>query len=254
MNEIATVFESHRMRLFSIAYRMVGTRCDADDIVQDAYLRWHQAPIQEIRSPIAFLITITTRLCLDHLRLRKEGRDPHLVPWDVQAHPDEMSPSPEAQHEFVENVSIAFLTVLDNLGADERTVFLLHDVFDFGYAEIAEIVGKSEAACRQIIHRARPRIKGARPRLSVTVASRERLLQKFLHAAESGDREAVMKLLSERTECRTASDAKVSAAGNRHAAVAHEDGECEGHRSPTAAPSRAHRQRRTAESSAPHGQ
>jgi RNA polymerase sigma-70 factor (ECF subfamily) len=202
-DERADAFESHRARLFGIACRMLGTRSDADDIVQEAYLRWHQAAAQEVRSPIALLITITTRLCLDRLRDLKDQREQFAGPWLPEPIVEELAPSPEAQREYGDEISVALVTVLERLGTEERVVFLLHDVFDYGYPEIAEIIGKSEAACRQMIHRARPRVRDARPRYSVTAVSRQRLLERFLAAAGSRDREAVMMLLSEEVEYRT---------------------------------------------------
>jgi len=211
-DERADVFESHRARLYGIACRMLGTRSDADDIVQDAYMRWHQATVQEIRSPIAFLITITTRLCLDRLRDMKDQRAQSVGPWLPELIVEELAPSPEAQRELGDEISLAFVTVLERLSPEERVVFLLHDVFDYGYPEVAEVVGKTQAACRQMIHRARPRVRDARPRYSVTAASRQRLLERFLAAAGSQDREAVMKLLSEEVEYRT-NVARKAAAG-----------------------------------------
>lgn len=202
-DERAVVFEAHRARLFGIACRMLGTRSDADDIVQDAYLRWHQAIVEDIRSPIAFLITITTRLCLDRLRDLKGQREQSVDPWFPEFPAEELAPSPEAQLEFGEEISVAFITVLERLGPEERVVFLLHEVFDYSYPEVAEIIGKSEAACRQVVHRARPRVRDARPRYAVTAASRQRLLERFLTAAGSQDREAVIKLLSEDVEYST---------------------------------------------------
>lgn len=206
MDERARIFHSHRARLLGIAWRMLGARSDADDIVQEAYLRWHQVAMQDIRSPIAFLITITTRLCLDRLRVLKEERERYIGPSLPEPIIEDLAPSPEAQRELGDEISIAFLTVLERLGPEERTVFLQHDVFDYGYPEIAEIVGKSEAACRQMVHRARLRVRGAQARYSVTAQSRERLLERFLAAACSRDREAVMKLLSEEVEYRADSD------------------------------------------------
>lgn len=197
MNEITTVFETHRARLYAIALRMLGARCEADDVMQDAYLRWHHAASREIRSPAAFLVTITTRLCLDRLRRMKEERDQYVDPMSCEHLLEDPARTPETQREHEDNISIAFVTVLERLGIDERMAFLLHDVFDYGYPEIAEIVGKTEAACRQMVHRARPRVRDAKPRYAVTAASRQRLLQKFVAAAGADDREAVMKLLSE---------------------------------------------------------
>ena len=198
MSGAAEVFESHRLRLFGVAYRMLGTRTDAEDILQDAYLRWHQSGTKDIKSPVAFLVTITTRLCLDRLRQLKEERDQYVGPWLPEPIVHELSP--ELQLELADEVSVAFLAVLERLGPEERAAFLLHEVFDYDYPEVAQMIGKSELACRQMIHRARPRVREARPRFSVTVESRERILAKFIAAVSSGDRKAVMALLAEEVE------------------------------------------------------
>ncbi|HJY87651.1 MAG TPA: sigma-70 family RNA polymerase sigma factor, partial [Candidatus Acidoferrales bacterium] len=187
----AQVFEQHRSRLFGLAYRMLGMRCEAEEVVQDAYLRWHQAASSETQCPVAFLVTITTRICLDRLRELKQSREQYFGPWLPEPIVEDEAPSPEAQHELAEDVSIAFLAVLERLAPEERAVFLLHEVFDYDYDEVAEMVGKSEAACRQIVCRARPRVRESRARYVVTVESRERLLKKFFAAVTSGDRKAV---------------------------------------------------------------
>jgi RNA polymerase sigma-70 factor (ECF subfamily) len=179
---------------------MLGTRSDAEDVVQDVYLRWHQSATKDIQSPVAFLVTITTRLCLDRLRELKQEREQYIRPWLPEPIVDEHVPSPEMQCELADEVSVAFLAVLERLGPEERAAFLLHEVFDYDYPEVAQMVGKSEPACRQMIHRAGPRVRESRPRFAVTVESRDRLLEKFLAAAGSGDRKAVMALLAEEVE------------------------------------------------------
>src|SRR5262245_14446433 len=122
------VFQSHRPRLFGIAYRMLGTRADAEDVLQDAYLRWHEAAESEIESPIGFLITVTTRLCLDRLRQSKREREQHTGPW-LSVPMEDYVPSPEEQGETAEEVSAAFLAVLERLGSQERAAFMLREVF-----------------------------------------------------------------------------------------------------------------------------
>jgi RNA polymerase sigma-70 factor (ECF subfamily) len=208
----ADVFEQHRSRLFGVAYRMLGMRSDAEEVVQDVYLRWHQAASTDIQSPLAFLITVTTRVCLDRLRELKQSREQYVGPWLPEPIVEDEIPSPEAQHELAEDVSIAFLAVLERLGPEERAVFLLREVFDYDYHEVAEMVGKSEAACRQMVHRARPRVRESRARYVVAVESRERLLKKFFAAVESGDRKAVMALLAEDVEYMADGGGKVIAA------------------------------------------
>jgi len=200
MNAPAEVFESHRPRLFGIAYRMLGSRTDAEDLLQDAYLRWHESNRTTIQSAIAFLVTVTTRLCIDRLRDLKQERACYGGPWLPEPIADDHIPSPEMQREFADDVSIAFLAVLERLGAEERAAFLLHDVFDYDYPEVAQTLGKTETACRQLIHRARARLREPRARFRVSTESHERLLEKFLVATASGSRQAVMALLAEEVE------------------------------------------------------
>jgi RNA polymerase sigma-70 factor (ECF subfamily) len=191
---------------------MLGSRAEAEDLLQDAYLRWHQCHTEDIQSPIAFLITITTRLCLDRLRELKEEREHYVGPWLPEPIVDDDIRSPEMQLELADEVSVAFLAVLERLGPEERAAFLLHEVFDYDYPEVAQMLGKSAPACRQMIHRARLRVCESRPRFSVTAESRERLLEKFLAAAGTGDRKAVMALLAEEVEYRADGGGKVVAA------------------------------------------
>lgn len=194
-------FVAHRARLLRIAHRMLGSRAEAEDVVQDVYLRWHQSAKGDIESPIAFLVTITTRLCLDRLRELKRQHTEHLDPWASDCVVEDHMPSPEMQLEFSEEVSMAFLAVLERLGPDERAAFLLHDVLDYDYAEIGRVLGKTKSACRQVIHRARERLRDSRARFSVTRASSERVVKRFLAAMGAGDREAVLALIAEELEC-----------------------------------------------------
>jgi RNA polymerase sigma-70 factor (ECF subfamily) len=179
---------------------MLGSRADAEDLLQDVYLRWHQSATHDIQSPVAFLVTITTRLCLDRLRALKQQRAQYVSPWLPEPIVDDHMPSPEMQLQLADDVSVGFLAVLERLGPEERAAFLLHDVFDYDYREVAQVLGKTEPSCRQMIHRARARVRDSRPRLAVTPESRERLLKKFLAAIGTGDRQAVMALLAEKVE------------------------------------------------------
>jgi RNA polymerase sigma-70 factor (ECF subfamily) len=196
-NAAAATFESHRPRLLKVAYRMLANRADAEDVVQDAYLRWHDAAVNDVESPLGYLISVTTRLCLDRLRQEKREREQEAPPWVPQPMVDDHVHSPERQGEIAEEVSVAFFAVVERLAPDERAVFLLREVFDYDYAEVAKTLGKTESGCRQVIHRARSRVRDPRARCSVTAESRQRLLEKFLVAAHTGDRNAVMALLAE---------------------------------------------------------
>jgi len=204
MTATTEVFELHRSRLFGIARRMLGSGSEAEDLLQDAYLRWHESKPVNIQSAVAFLVSVTTRLCLDRLRKRKQERardvveasfSHDLVPGSHSA------PSPEVQRECSEEVSLALAAVFDRLGREERAAFLLHDVFDYDYPELARILGKKEPACRQTVHRARKRVRESPPRFTVMTASRERMLGKLLAAVKSGDRQTVLALVTEGGVC-----------------------------------------------------
>src|SRR5438105_2153579 len=142
-------FDEYRPLLFSIAYRMLGSVMDAEDVVQDAFLRWQGASQAEIESPKAYLSTIVTRLCLDHLRSARVQREQYVGPWLPEPLMTEQAPDAAETNALHESLSMAFLVLLESLTPLERAVFLLHDVFAYDYAEIARIVGKSEANCRQ---------------------------------------------------------------------------------------------------------
>ncbi|HEY6515199.1 MAG TPA: RNA polymerase sigma-70 factor [Steroidobacteraceae bacterium] len=191
-------FERHRPRLFGIAYRMLGSRSDAEDVLQDAYLRWHRGASEELRSPEAWLVTTVTRLCIDRLRAARTEREQYVGPWLPEPLIGDAAPAADARAELSSSLSIAFLVVLEQLQPDERAAFLLHEVFDTEYAEIAEILGKSEAACRQIVSRARKRVRGRRPRAQVTDAARRSILERFASAIQSQDKSALLELVAEK--------------------------------------------------------
>jgi RNA polymerase sigma-70 factor, ECF subfamily len=191
-------FERHRPRLFGIAYRMLGSRSDAEDILQDAYLRWHRGASAELRSPEAWLVTMVSRLCIDRLRAARAERVRYVGPWLPEPLLGDTAPAADARAELSSSLSIAFLVVLEQLEPDERAAFLLHEVFDTEYAEIAEILGKSPAACRQIVSRARKRVHGRRPRAQVTDAARRGVLERFAHAIRAQDKAALLELVAEK--------------------------------------------------------
>jgi RNA polymerase sigma-70 factor, ECF subfamily len=191
------IFEQHRPRLFGISYRMLGSRADAEDVLQEAYLRWHRASMDEIRSPEAWLVTATTRLCIDRLRLAKEAREVYVGPWLPEPLVHDASPPADSQLDVASSLSIAFLVVLERLAPEERAAFLLHEVFDSDYAEIAQVLGKSEAACRQIVSRARKRVRENRPRMQVSEEARRGLLDRFVNAVQTQDKDALLALFAE---------------------------------------------------------
>jgi len=193
----AAIFRQHKTRLFGIAYRMLGTRDDAEDILQEAYLRWHQAGAEEIETPEAWLVTVVTRLSIDRLRKASNVRETYIGPWLPEPLIISDAPSPEEELEFASNLSLAFMVLLERLSPVERAAFLLHDIFDCDYADIARIVGKSETASRQIIHRARKRVRADKPRFEIDEKERENLIKKFSAASIAGDEQTLLALFSD---------------------------------------------------------
>ena len=191
-------YAEFRPLMFSIAYRMTGSISDAEDIVQEAFLRLTRA-LQDgtsIDSPKAFLATVTTRLAISHLRSARVRRESYVGAWlpePLLADPD---PDPAERAEMSDSLSMAFLVLLESLAPAERAVFLLREVFGYGYGEIAEAVGKTEAACRQIFTRARRRIDDGRPRFETSRAEGEELTSLFLAAASGGDMTSLLERLA----------------------------------------------------------
>ena len=190
------VFEELRRRLFGIAYRMIGTTADAEDIVQEAYLRWHQADTQEIRSAEAWLVSVVTRLSIDKLRKASVEREKYTGPWLPEPLIISTSPTPEEELETRSNLSMAFMVLLERLTPVERAAFLLHDVFDCAYPLIANILRKSEAACRQVVHRARQRVRTEQSRFKASDADRRSLINQFMAAADAGDDVTLLSLFA----------------------------------------------------------
>jgi RNA polymerase sigma-70 factor (ECF subfamily) len=192
----STAFEAVKPRLFGLAYRMLGSRAEAEDVVQEAYLRWHQADETIIRNSEAWLVTTATRLAIDRLRALKAEREAYVGPWLPEPLIGSPPPPPDRDVELSSDLSIAFLVLLERLAPEERAAFLLHDVFDCGYAEIAGLLGKSEAASRQIVHRARGRVRGEQQRFHTTEAARVRMLKTFVAAVEARDEQTLLQLLA----------------------------------------------------------
>jgi RNA polymerase sigma-70 factor (TIGR02957 family) len=188
------LFVTHRGLLFTVAYEMLGSAVDAEDVVQETWLRWADVDHAEVRDPRAYLIRIVTRQSLNRLRSVSRRREEYVGEWL----PEPLVTSPDAAEdvELAENVSIAMLTVLETLGPDERAVFVLHEVFETPYNEIAEVVGKTPAAVRQIAHRAREHVAARRPRMQVDRAQQEATLEKFLAAISSGDLQELLDVLA----------------------------------------------------------
>ena len=195
----AETYEDLRPLLFSIAYRMLGSVAEAEDIVQEAFLRYHALEdASEIDSPRAYLSTVTTRLAIDHLRSARMRRESYIGEWLPEPLlTDDNAPDGARYVEDADSLSMAFLLVLERLSPVERAVFLLHDVFDYGYDEVAKIVDKSEANCRQLAVRARRHIEEHKPRFEASREQREQLADRFFEAVGEGDMGGLVKLLAD---------------------------------------------------------
>ena len=193
----APTFDALRPRLFGIAYRMLGVRADAEDVLQDAWLRWREADHASLQSAEAWLVTVVTRLAIDRLRAAKTEREAYVGAWLPEPIVQLDERTPESLAEFAGDVSVAFLHVLERLGPEERAAFLLRQVFDYDYGEVAEMLGKREPAVRQMVHRAAERVRQERPRFSVPAEQHRDLLIKFIAAAHSGQRTAIRALLAD---------------------------------------------------------
>lgn len=200
------VFQQTRPKLFGIAYRMLGSVAEAEDIVQEAYLRYRDAGA--VQSPEPFLRKVVIRLCLDHLKSAQVQRESYVGPWL----PAPVLTDPFDQASDHESISIAFMLLLERLSPEERAVFLLRDVFDYEYGEIAAIVGKSEDACRQIFSRARKHLTDNRPRFRASADTHRQMLGQFIQAVQIGELDGLKNLLSEAIELRSDGGGKASAA------------------------------------------
>jgi RNA polymerase sigma-70 factor, ECF subfamily len=187
-------FVAHRSLLFTVAYELLGSAADADDVVQETWLRWAGADRTAVRDPRAYLVRIVTRQALNRLRTLARRREDYVGEWL----PEPLLTSPDVAEdvELAESVSIAMLTVLETLGPTERAVLVLHEVFDVPYEEIAEAVGRSAPAVRQIAHRARQHVAARRPRMVVSRAEQQQVVQRFLAALTAGDLQSLMDVLA----------------------------------------------------------
>jgi len=190
-------FEEHRALLFSVAYRMLGSVAEAEDVLQETFIRWQRARSsgEEIRSPKAFLVTVASRLCINHLESARSRREEYVGEWL----PEPLVTQEEGtgrRIEVDESVSMALLLMLERLTPSERAVFLLHEVFDYRHAEIAEALGVTEANCRQLLRRARRHVRLSRPRFRAPATEHSELLERFARAAGNGDMDQLVSLLS----------------------------------------------------------
>src|SRR5262249_5766881 len=200
----AASFEPYRRRLLGLAYRMLGSMADAEDAVQETYLRWHGTDRGRVSDSRAFLMTMTTRICLDMLTSARARREEYVGPWLPEPVVDTGALAPDSHTELAEDLSSALLLTLDRLSPLERAAFLLHEVFDFSFSEVATALERSDAACRQLAARARAHVRAARPRGATAPPARSgeidpkhaQLMSAFLVATQSGDLEALTQLLA----------------------------------------------------------
>ncbi len=206
-------FETLRPRLLAQAYRMLGTRADAEDAVQDAWLRWRQSDPDVVRDPAGWLLATVTRIAIDRLRLAQTARTDYVGPWLPEPLVVDVAPGPAGRAEIAEQVSLAFLALLERLGPEERAAFLLREIFDYDYPRIAATLGHTEANCRQMVHRARERLQAGRARQPAVSPGRHRqLLGHFLEASSSGDTAAITRLLHADARLLSDGGGKVTAA------------------------------------------
>ena len=191
------VFQEHRSLLFGIAYRMLGSVAEAEDMVQETFLRWQRQAVGEIKSAKAWLTATITRMCIDELRSARKRREEYIGVWLpeplIQTHTD----SPEKEAGLADSLSTAFLVLLETLSPAERAVFLLREVFEYDYSEIGQIIDKNEANCRQMVRRAKEHLAEGRSRFQVAPELNERLVQQFLETCRKGDTASLLSMLSE---------------------------------------------------------
>ncbi|MCW5651946.1 MAG: RNA polymerase sigma factor SigJ [Ramlibacter sp.] len=199
-NTAESLFEAQRPSLRALAYRMLGSRAEAEDLVQEAWLRWHAAPQEAIANPPAWLSKVMTHLCLDHMKSARNRREAYVGVWLPEPLVDsamDFDPGPQARAEYAQEVSIAFMLALERLTPLERAAFLLHDVFDLDFPDVAARLGRNEAACRQLARRAREHVQAHHSRAEVAHQARSDLMAAFAQALHTGDADALATLLAE---------------------------------------------------------
>ncbi len=197
MEDPTALFVRLRPRLIGVAYRMLGSVSDAEDVVQDAWLGWHATEPDSVADPEAWLVTTTTRRAIDLLRRAHHDREHYVGIWLPEPVITEGPSTPEALQEAASSLSVAFLAVLERLAPDARAAYLLKDVLDVDYPDIANTLGKSEAACRQIVHRARAQLQEDRPRYAISAEAHQRVMRRFIAAWSNADFKGMKDLMSD---------------------------------------------------------
>lgn len=198
VDDLTLTFEAERGRLFAIAYRMLGSVAEAEDVVQEAWLAWQRAPRDGVVEPAAYLTTVVTRRCLDQLRSARTRREVYVGPWlpePLIGAPPSAAADAADEVLLAESVRMAFLVALESLSPAERAALVLHDVFGYSYHELADILGRSQAACRQLVSRARSHVAERRPGRPADADEAQRVADQFIAASRSGDLDALVGLL-----------------------------------------------------------
>ena len=207
-------FDQYRSLLFSIAYRMLGSVTDAEDILQDAFIRWQQSAEEDVRSPRAFLVTIVSRLCINHLQSARFQREQYFGEWLPEPIITDVASDPFGLVKVDESLSMAFLILLERLTPVERAVFLLRETFEYEYSEIASILNLTEPNCRQILRRARQHVTAMRPRFAAPQQKQTELFQRFLEAVGNGEMAGLLELLAKDVELHSDGGGKATAVPN----------------------------------------
>jgi len=200
MEDAVNIFSRLQPRMLGAAYRMLGSLADAEDVVQDVWTRWHDTDLDEVDNAEAWLVATTTRRAIDRLRQARTEREKYIGIWLPEPVLTDGPATPEQLEEASSDLSIAFLIVLERLAPEARAAFLLHDVLDVDYGEIAAILGKTEAAVRQIVHRAKSQLRNERPRYAVSADAHQRLMRRFVDALSTGDFAGMKSMLAESAE------------------------------------------------------
>lgn len=197
MDQKTKIFNQHRTDLINIAYGMLGNLSDAQDIVQDAYLKWDNVSLEKIHNPEKYLKTIVSRLCIDHYRSARQQREEYYGPWLPQPVLESDTQLPDTKIELHDKLTLALLHILENLSSDQRAIYLLHDVFDYSFSEIAELLDKTSAACRKAAQRARAKIRDNRLPDNPSIKKAQQTIEKFIDALQSGDIEKLQAILTD---------------------------------------------------------
>lgn len=212
MTKTAEIFEQQRPHLFRLAYGMLGRIAPAEDAVQEAFLRWQKQDVDQIKSPRAFLSTIVSRICLDEIKSARNRKEQYIGPNLPEPILMSEGKTPEEKMELAESLSMALLVLLDRLTPVQRAVFILREIFDYNYATIAEIIGKSESNCRKIAQRARGQVRENKPSFEKNTTARHKLVTTFMDAVQDGDLSEIERMLAEEAILYSDGGGKVTAA------------------------------------------